>query len=260
LLLAIGGTALADKGKPPGKDNGKGKGREKVTLCHKGHTITVGKPAVPAHLRHGDTLGPCHAAVPGVAKLTVVKHVVNDNGGTKTAADFTMSVTGSSPSPSSFSGAESPGTSVNLNAGSYSVSESGPTTSYASSFSADCSGSIAVGQTKTCTVTNTHTKADTSTSTEQSLLPNDSATISGRDPVGGQAKFELFAPADDACSGDPALTETVDVVDGKASTSNTAFVASIPGTWRWKVSYLGDDENNASTSTCGVERFTITNN
>jgi hypothetical protein len=190
----------------------------------------------------------------------VIKHVDNSNGGSKTAADFTMSVSGTSASPASFPGAEAPGTEVALDAGTYSVSESGPTTSYASSFSADCSGSIAVGQTKTCTVTNTHTKADTSTSTEQSLLPNDSATISGRAPVGGQAKFELFAPADDTCSGDPAFTQTVDVVDGKAGTSNTAFVAAIPGTWRWKVSYLGDDENNASTSTCGVERFTITNN
>jgi hypothetical protein len=33
---------------------------EKVTLCHKGkNTITVGAAAVPAHLRHGDTIGPC---------------------------------------------------------------------------------------------------------------------------------------------------------------------------------------------------------
>jgi hypothetical protein len=40
---------------PPGK----GKGTEKVTICHKGHTITIGKPALPAHLRHGDHRGPC---------------------------------------------------------------------------------------------------------------------------------------------------------------------------------------------------------
>jgi hypothetical protein len=41
-------------------------GGEKVTICH--HTgstknptvtITVSKNAVPAHLKHGDTLGPC---------------------------------------------------------------------------------------------------------------------------------------------------------------------------------------------------------
>ncbi len=42
-------------GGPPGK----------VTICHVDQetgeeiTITVGAPAVPAHLAHGDTLGPC---------------------------------------------------------------------------------------------------------------------------------------------------------------------------------------------------------
>jgi hypothetical protein len=33
---------------------------DKVTLCHKGRvTISVGAPAEPAHLRHGDRLGAC---------------------------------------------------------------------------------------------------------------------------------------------------------------------------------------------------------
>jgi hypothetical protein len=38
----------------------------KVTICHHTHsqtnpfvTITVSQNAVPAHMRHGDTLGPC---------------------------------------------------------------------------------------------------------------------------------------------------------------------------------------------------------
>jgi hypothetical protein len=34
-------------------------GQPKVTLCHKGKTLTVGAPAQAAHLRHGDTEGPC---------------------------------------------------------------------------------------------------------------------------------------------------------------------------------------------------------
>ena len=41
--------------------------------------------------------------------LHVIKHVVNDNGGTATASAWTLSVTGGSPSPASFAGAESPG-------------------------------------------------------------------------------------------------------------------------------------------------------
>lgn len=37
------------------QENGQGNGLEKVPLCHNGHTITVGEPAVVAHIRHGDT-------------------------------------------------------------------------------------------------------------------------------------------------------------------------------------------------------------
>ncbi len=87
------------------------------------------------------------------AKLIVIKHVVNNNGGTATAANFTLDSGGTNDSPSNFAGAESPGTQVTLDAGSYNVTETGPA-GYAASFSADCSGTIGVGQYKTCTVTN----------------------------------------------------------------------------------------------------------
>ena len=43
-VLAMGSVAFA------AEDEG-GQGQEKVTLCHKGHTITVGAPAVTAHER-----------------------------------------------------------------------------------------------------------------------------------------------------------------------------------------------------------------
>ena len=49
-----------------------GAGEEKVTICHippgnpdNAHTVTVGAPAVPAHLAHGDTLGECFTPPPG---------------------------------------------------------------------------------------------------------------------------------------------------------------------------------------------------
>src|SRR2546423_1871305 len=58
------------------------------------------------------------------ATLTVIKHVINNDGGLKNASDFTMNVTGSNVQPSAtFPGAEAPGTTVTLNAGSYSVNE-----------------------------------------------------------------------------------------------------------------------------------------
>jgi len=36
-------------------------GTGKSLVCHRGHTINVSNSAVPAHLRHGDTLGLCAA-------------------------------------------------------------------------------------------------------------------------------------------------------------------------------------------------------
>lgn len=88
------------------------------------------------------------------AHLIVIKHVINNDTGSATASDFTMTINGVTvPSGSSFPGAELPGTNKIVFPGSYSVSESGPS-KYFTTFSTDCSGSIALGETKTCTVTN----------------------------------------------------------------------------------------------------------
>lgn len=40
----------------------------KVTLCHKGQTLDVAESAVPSHLVHGDTLGPCPGLSGGGSK------------------------------------------------------------------------------------------------------------------------------------------------------------------------------------------------
>ncbi len=87
------------------------------------------------------------------AQLTVIKHVINDNGGNASAGDFTMSVSGSNVSQTSFAGSES-GTTVTLNAGSYSVDETVIASGYAKLLGSNCSGTIANGESKTCTVTN----------------------------------------------------------------------------------------------------------
>jgi uncharacterized repeat protein (TIGR01451 family) len=85
-------------------------------------------------------------------KLTVIKHVVNDSGGTKSAGDFTLTVSGSTPSPASFPGSES-GTVVTLQPGPYAVNEA-PVSGYTGSKSAGCSGTLSFGDTATCTVNN----------------------------------------------------------------------------------------------------------
>jgi hypothetical protein len=92
-------------------------------------------------------------------------------------------------------------------------------------------------------------------STGPSVKPNDTATITGFNPT-GQVTFKLFGPGDTSCV-TPLFSQTVSISGGTASTSNTSFVASTPGTWRWLVQYQGDGNNQPSTVACGVERFTI---
>src|SRR5439155_4298002 len=89
------------------------------------------------------------------AHITVIKHVNNDNAGTKQAGDFTLGVLSifTGVSPTSFAGSES-GTDVTLNATqAYRVDED-PVTGYSMTLGPGCVGSIDVGERKTCTVTN----------------------------------------------------------------------------------------------------------
>jgi hypothetical protein len=68
LFLSVAALATGKPGKPkPVKEaqasaaqvSGAQYGRNRVPVCHKGKTIRIAQPAVPAHLRHGDTPGPC---------------------------------------------------------------------------------------------------------------------------------------------------------------------------------------------------------
>ena len=78
VFAALGGAGLAQTaialaqyqyGNPAQYQYGK-----KVTICHKGkNTITVSVNAWPAHLRHGDTEGPCPAAQQAGTKVKKVK-------------------------------------------------------------------------------------------------------------------------------------------------------------------------------------------
>lgn len=138
---------------------------DKVTICHyppgnpgNAQTITVGAPAVAAHVaEHGDTIGPCQGEL--TAHLVVIKHVINDEveGASAVAGDFTITVSGVTVvGGNTFPGAEAPGTSLTLSSvGDYIVEETPVLPGYEASYSAGCSGTIALGETKTCTVTNT---------------------------------------------------------------------------------------------------------
>ncbi len=116
-------------------------------------TVNLNTRTASINVAPGETVSCTFTNTLQQAHLNVVKHVINDNGGTAVASDFTLDSGGTNDTPDDFAGAESPGTDVTLDAGSYSVTESGPS-GYTASYSADCSGTIAAGETKTCTVTN----------------------------------------------------------------------------------------------------------
>ncbi|MBA4180761.1 MAG: hypothetical protein C0506_09255 [Anaerolinea sp.] len=100
-------------------------------------------------------------SVPTTALLTIIKEVVNGNGGTAASSDFTIAVTGTNATPSSFPGS-STGTAVTMDAGTFSITESGPSgysgsisgTGCPTTFGASAAVSIAAGATVTCTITN----------------------------------------------------------------------------------------------------------
>ena len=87
------------------------------------------------------------------ATLHIIKHVINDNGGTATAGAFTINIAGTNVSNPSFTGSEA-GVDVTLDAGSYTVTEPIVPAGYLQTGSGDCSGTITAGETKTCTITN----------------------------------------------------------------------------------------------------------
>ncbi|MDQ4018007.1 MAG: hypothetical protein M3129_05645, partial [Thermoproteota archaeon] len=92
---------------------------------------------------------------PQLGTLVVTKQVINEGGGDKQPSDFTITVSGNNPTPSSFTGSSS-GTTVQLSPGKYKVTESGSTTNYNSTLSNGCSGTIREGETNECTITNTY--------------------------------------------------------------------------------------------------------
>jgi hypothetical protein len=103
-------------------------------------------------------------------------------------------------------------------------------------------------------------------STNQSLVPNDSATLTSlTSGAGGTITFKLFPPSNSTCSTAPGaiapvVDQTITVSGGTSlyTTTNSAAVTA-EGTYRWLVTYTGDANNGGATSACGVEIFTVDN-
>jgi YVTN family beta-propeller protein len=114
------------------------------------------------------------------AKIIVTKKVINEGGGDREPSDFTITVDGNNPNPSSFDGSSS-GTSVSLEPGSYSITESS-LPEYTSSKSGNCAGSLSTGETKQCTITNIYHPMDKSAQliVINNVINNDGSEITVR--------------------------------------------------------------------------------
>ena len=96
-------------------------------------------------------LDPDATVAPDKGTVTVITKVINDDEGTKNAADFTMTLEGDD-----FDGAPAPGVSRQIYPGSYSVgaeTDSGYTISKDVNCSSTVLGALAAGESRTCTVT-----------------------------------------------------------------------------------------------------------
>jgi hypothetical protein len=139
-------------------------------------------------------------------RLTVIKNVTNDNGGTKGASDWTLTVSSSNggSGTGSAAGAGSPGTVYTLEVGKqYSVSESVLPGGYSQSSSGDCTiASAVVGSSYTCTITNdddapsltlvktvTNDNGGAKTPADWTLTATGPTPISGTTPVASGATF-----------------------------------------------------------------------
>ncbi|WP_011579396.1 MULTISPECIES: DUF6923 family protein [Chelativorans] len=141
------------------------------------------------------------------ATLTLQKTVVNDNGGTAAVADFTLSASG--PTPISGTSGDAAVTNALVDAGSYTLSESGPAGYAASLYSCSIDGGAAVdgnnltlgsGQNAVCTITNND---------EQATLTLQKAVVNDDGGTAVVADFMLSASGPtpiSGTSGDPAVT------------------------------------------------------
>jgi uncharacterized repeat protein (TIGR01451 family) len=222
--------------------------------------------------------------VPDPATLIVIKNVDNTGGGTLSPEDFIMEVTGTNVSTSTFPGS-STGTTVTLDAGSYSVDEQ-DSFEYDKTIGSDCSGTISEGETRTCVVTNTYVPTpdpDPATLTLVKTVDNSAggtattsdfqAYVNG-DPVDWSTTLTLdagtYIASEDTLTnysasswgGDCATDGTVTLAEGQNATctvTNTYVPTPDPDTYSISGAKWRDQNNNQvwDTNEAGLQGWTI---
>jgi Prealbumin-like fold domain len=126
-----------------------------MLLAEGASSVSISHNYQYAAAKNSNSSSSSSSSLPSIGSKTFLTVSTKVSGGTSKPSDFTIKVTGKSPSPKSFSGSSS-GTSVTLNAGKYTVTASGPT-GYTSSYSSECSATASAGTPVKCTVSNKYT-------------------------------------------------------------------------------------------------------
>ena len=85
----------------------------------------------------------------------------------------------------------------------------------------------------------------------------DTANLDGGMSPTGTVRFKLYGPNDATCSGNPIFASDIHITTGGLHNSDP-FTPTRAGTYRWTVSYSGDDNNEATGPTeCGIDAETV---
>ncbi len=86
---------------------------------------------------------------------------------------------------------------------------------------------------------------------------HDTAELTGGFTPTGTITFRLYGPHQRDCSGPPLFTSRVEV-DGNGAYTSEPFTPDAAGTYRWVVSYSGDENNHpAAPTACGIDSETV---
>jgi hypothetical protein len=203
-------------------------------------------------------------------KLTVVKVVVKDNGGTALPNDFKLTVSGAavlSGVKNSYQSNMALAINETQLSGYHFVSITGD-----AKCPAVLGGTVTLvpGDDITCTITNDDDKAGPVGATDQAATLRDSITITNirtgaSDAASARVTFRLYSDA--GCSnqigsegpialGYAGTTATAATINGVVI--DPAPAAAQTGTFSWRVTYTGDQFNTGFTTACGDEKTTVT--
>jgi len=169
-------------------------------------------------------------------KLTLIKHVINDNGGTKVVSDFPLFVNATGVTS---------GVANGFNAGSYTASETNQTGYTASAWSGDCAANgtvtLNVGDNKTCEITNDDQPA--TLIIVKDAQPNDLIDFNFTRSFG--ANFSLD---DDAgVNGEDNVLSNTATFNNLSANTNLTVAETLPNSF-WKLNGIACVETGTQTS------------